>query len=250
METPIKTVIVDDESPAREIIMEYLADTSDVEIKASFGSPAEAIDFLSKHNIDLLFLDIQMPQMTGFELVEQLETIPEIIFSTAYDQYAIRAFELNAIDYLLKPYTKQRFEEALSRVRNKQESEDQRLDRIQNLVSQAKEKEHYPSRMFVRVGSKIVPVVVDDIIYVKADGDYSNIHTSEHNLLCSTGLGNLEDKLNPDKFMRVHRSYIIAIDKINNLESDGGGGFTGIMSDGSEIKVSRSRAEKIKKLLI
>jgi two-component system LytT family response regulator len=250
MDDPIKTVIIDDEPPARAIIREYLSGVDDIEIAAAFGLPSKAITYLNEHEIDLLFLDIQMPEITGFELIEQLETIPDIIFSTAYDQYAIRAFEINAVDYLLKPYTKERFMEALKRVRTKEESEEQRRDRIRQLVSQAKANTHYPKRMFVRVGPKIVSVDMEDVIWIKAEGDYSEIHTADTSLLCSTGLGKLEEKLDPERFMRVHRSYIITVDKIKNLQADGGGGFIGVMSDGSKIKVSRSRAEKIKGLLI
>lgn len=247
---PIKAVIVDDEPPAREVILEYLEEVDEVEIIGEFGQPTKAIDFLKLNETGLLFLDIQMPKINGFELIEQLDDLPEIIFSTAYDKYAIHAFEINAVDYLLKPYTKKRFLEALNRVIKKQEPDAQRWDRLQNLVSQTKSKEHYPERMFVRVGSKIKPVQTPNILWIKADGDYSEIHTNDDSILCGTGLGKLEKKLNPERFMRVHRSFIVATDEIKHLKPDGGGGFTGVMSDGSEIKVSRSRAEKIKKLLI
>jgi len=246
---PLKTVIIDDEPPARELILEYLAEEDEVDVQAVFGNPVKAISYLNTHTIDLLFLDIQMPKINGFELIEQLETLPEIIFSTAYDKYAIRAFQINAVDYLLKPYTRQRFNEALNRVFNKEEPEKQRWERIKTLATQAQKKEHYPKRMFVRIGKKIVAVEMEDIIWIKAEGDYSEIHTHEQSLLCSTGLGRLEEKLDPERFIRVHRSYIIASDKIKSLESDGGG-FSGTMSDGSTIRISRSKADKIRDLLI
>lgn len=247
---PIKAVIIDDEPPARDVIREYLQDVDTVEVIAEFGQPTKAITFLKTNDADLLFLDIQMPEINGFELIERLDSLPEIIFSTAYDKYAIHAFEINAVDYLLKPYTKQRFLEALNRVLEKEEPDNLRSDRLQNLVLQAKSKKHYPERMFVRVGSKIKPVATKNILWIKADGDYSEIHTATDSLLCGTPLGKLEEKLDPEQYMRVHRSYIVATDAIKNLESDGSGGFTGTMSDGSEIKVSRSRAKRIKKLLI
>ena len=232
------------------MILEYLEEVEDVEVIAAFGQPIKAIKFLNLNNADLLFLDIQMPKINGFELIEQLNNLPEIIFSTAYDKYAIRAFEINAVDYLLKPYTKKRFLEALKRVLNKEEPKSQRWERLQNLALHARSTDHYPGRMFVRVGPKIVSVDMDNVIWIKADGDYSEIHTAERTLLCSTGLGKLEDKLEPGRFMRVHRSYIIATDNIKKPEPDGGGGFDGTMSDGSTIKISRTNAEKIKELLI
>ena len=247
---PIKAVIIDDEPPAREVILEYLEDVEDVEVIATFGQPTKAIEFLNGKNADLLFLDIQMPKINGFELIERLDNLPEVIFSTAYDKYAIHAFEINAVDYLLKPYTKKRFLEALKRVLAKEEPNSQHWDRLQNLIEQSKSKDEYPERMFVRVGSKIKPVETENILWIKADGDYSEINTGKNSLLCSTGLGKLEEKLDPKRFMRVHRSYIIAANEIQKLKPYGDGGFTGVMSDGSEIKVSRSRAKKIKQLLI
>lgn len=247
---PIKAVIVDDEPPAREVILEYLGEVDEVKVIGEFGQPTKAIEFVNSTDVDLLFLDIQMPKTDGFELIEQLNDLPEVIFSTAYDKYAIHAFEINAVDYLLKPYTKKRFLEALNRVLKKEETDSQRWERLENLVSQAKSKEHYPKRMFVRVGSKIKPITTENILWIKAEGDYSEIHTANDAILCGTGLGKLEGKLDPTQFMRIHRSYIVATDKIKNLKPDGGGGFIGMMSDGSEIKVSRSRAEKIKQLLI
>ena len=250
MEKPLKTVIVDDEPPARELISEYLAEIDDIEIAGVFGLPAKAVNYLNSNAVDLLFLDIHMPEISGFELIEQLDEIPEIIFSTAYDKYAIRAFELNAVDYLLKPYSKKRFTEAVNRVLQKEETEKQRRERIENLIQQSRTEERYPARMFVRVGKKIVSVEADDIIWIKAEGDYSELHTSDDTLLCSTGLGKLEEKLDPARFMRVHRSYIIATDDLESLEADGGGGFVGKMTDGSKIKVSRSYARKIKNLMI
>lgn len=247
---PLKAVIVDDEEPGREIVQEYLQERDEVAISAAFGAPSKAVDFINHHSVDLLFLDIQMPGMDGFELLEKLDSIPQVIFSTAYDAYALRAFEVNAIDYLLKPYTQQRFNEALQRVLDKQESKEQEQERIQSIIKQYKKPHAYPDRLFIRVGVKIIPISVKDIIWIKAEGDYSKIHTKNGAHLCSTGLGNLEEKLNPELFQRSHRSYLLAVKELENLESDGGGGFAAKMSDGAEIKVSRSHADEIKRLIV
>lgn len=246
----LKAVIVDDEEPGRVVVREYLDGREDVTVKEAFGAPSKAVEYLNNHPVDLLFLDIQMPGMDGFELLEKLNSIPQIIFSTAYDTYALRAFEVNAVDYLLKPYTQQRFNEALHRVFEKQESKEQERERIQSIIEQYRTPHSYPERLFIRVGVKIIPIQTAEITWIKAEGDYSKIHTKKGSHLCSTGLGNLEDKLDPELFQRSHRSYLIAVNELTKLENDGGGGFTGTMSDGAEIKVSRARAEQIKKLIV
>ncbi|MTI89517.1 MAG: response regulator transcription factor [Balneolaceae bacterium] len=246
----LKAVIVDDEEPGRQVVRQYLNERPEAEVVATFTAPTKAIEYINSSTVDLLFLDIQMPGMNGFELIAKLDEIPQIIFSTAYDAYALQAFEVNAVDYLLKPYTRHRFNEAFDRALSTQESKEQEQERIQSLLKQYQEPQSYPKQLFVRVGIKIVPVPVDDIIWIKAEGDYSRIYTEEGSHLCSTGLGKLEEKLDPALFQRSHRSYLFAVNKLRKLESDGGGGFIGFMSDGSEIKVSRSHANKIKKLII
>ncbi len=246
----LKAVIVDDEEPGRTVVQQYLKEIESIEVIASFSAPTKAVEFINSHTVDLLFLDIQMPVMNGFELLEKLGTLPQVIFSTAYDAYALRAFEVNAADYLLKPYTRERFNEALQRVIEKQESRQQEEERLQALISQYRAPHQYPDRLFVRVGVKIIPIQVRDIVWVKAEGDYSKIYTKTGSHLCSTGLGDLEEKLDPGLFQRSHRSYLLAINELKSLESDGGGGFVGRMSDGSEVKVSRSRADQIKKLIV
>lgn len=244
--TSIRTVIIDDEVPARDVIREYLEDHTSIEILADFGSPTKALNYLKENDVDLCFLDIQMPGMTGFELVEQLDDLPQIIFSTAYDKYALRAFEINAVDYLLKPYTKDRFDEALNRVIDRMDEGRQEEQRIKEIIQQTRQKLWYSERMFVRTGKRIKPVAVDDIVWVEADGDYSRIHLENDSILSSKRLGELEDKLDPKLFTRVHRSSLIALNKLQELESDAYGGFNAIMSDGSKVKVSRGYGSKIK----
>ncbi|NBC64506.1 MAG: response regulator [Bacteroidetes bacterium] len=242
----IKTVIIDDEQPARDVIREYLEDRDEIEIVGEFGSPTKALTFLKEHDVDLCFLDIQMPAMTGFELVEALDELPRIIFSTAYDKYALRAFEINAVDYLLKPYTKERFDEALNRALDRIDEGRNEKERIEEIIRQTRQKQWYTDQIFVRTGKRIKPIAVDEIIWIEADGDYARIHFEEDSILSSKRLGELEDRLDPKLFTRVHRSSLIALNQLKELESDGYGGFEATMSDGSKVKVSRSYGSKIK----
>ncbi|PAU93690.1 DNA-binding response regulator [Aliifodinibius salipaludis] len=244
-----QAVIVDDEPPAREVVAEYLEDVDWISVSGSFGNPRKALTFLEENQTDLLFLDIQMPQMSGFDLVDQLDTLPHIVFSTAYDEYAIRAFDINAVDYLLKPYTQKRFLEALQRVRQIAGDENQQK-RIRALLQQVKEQEDYPKQLFVRSRDRIVPVFVDDILWIEAEGDYARIHLEDETVFCGIGLGKLMARVDPEHFVRVHRSHAIAFSALKNLEPDGYGGFTATLFDNTEVKVSRHYAERIKNFII
>jgi len=245
----IDAVIVDDEAPAREIISEYLSDYKQITVKAVFGDSTEAIGYLQGNSVDLLFLDIQMPGLTGFELLAKLKTLPDIIFSTAYDKYALRAFEVNAVDYLLKPYTKERFDKALHRVLESREPDDQQKERLKQVIRQSQNPGHLPDRIFVRTRKSIIPISYREVIWIEADGDYSRIHTVDKTRLCSKRLGEMEELLDSDQFLRVHRSSIIAIKKLKRLEPDAYGGFIATLENEEQVKVSRSHAEKIKKII-
>lgn len=244
-----RAIIVDDEPPAREVVAEYLEDVDWIAVAESFGNPRKALEFLEENQSDLLFMDIQMPQMSGFELVDQLGSLPHIVFSTAYDEYAIRAFDINAVDYLLKPYTKKRFLKALQRVRQIANNDNQQM-RIRALLQQVKEQEDYPNQLFIRSRDRIIPVIIDDILWIEAEGDYARIHLEEETVFCGMGLGKLMERLDPECFVRVHRSHAIAFSALKNLEPDGYGGFIATLSDNTEVKVSRHYAERIKNFII
>jgi len=245
----IQIVIIDDEAPARDIICEYLSDYEKIKVKKVFGDPKEAVMYLQSHPVDLIFLDIQMPGLTGFELLAKLKTLPDIIFSTAYDKYALRAFELNAVDYLLKPYTKERFDEALQRVLNRDHplSTENRTQQVEQTIQLTQNRKWFPDRIFVRSRNKIIPVRCNDIIWLEAEGDYTSIHLAETQHLCSKRLGELDELLDPERFVRVHRSAIIAVEKLQELDSDAYGGFTAIMKNKEHVKVSRGYADRIKR---
>lgn len=240
-----RAVIIDDEKPAREVVIEYLENVDWVEVVKTFENPRKAVEYLNENHADLLFLDIQMPQMTGFELVDRLDELPYIIFSTAYDDYAIRAFEINAVDYLLKPYTRERFLKALQRMREIARNKGKQEQRIRALLEQVKEHVQYPKQLFVRSRDRITPVEVNDIVWIEAEGDYSRIHLENQKVFCGVGLGKLMERLDPEQFARVHRSHALALSALKDLEPDGYGGFTANLRDGTKLKVSRNYSDRI-----
>ena len=204
-----KVIIVDDEAPARSLIREYLTDYPDLVVLQECNNGVDAVSASNTFKPSIVFLDIQKPGLTGFEVLQHLEEIPHIIFSTAYDQYALQAFEVHAMDYLLKPYTKERFAQAIKRTMN---SSGDYLTQLQHLAESINTKSNsYPENILVSSKNKLVAVQVADIIRIEAEGDYSKLITRDHNYLSNYGISQLEEKLNPQLFIRVHRSSIINI---------------------------------------
>lgn len=184
-----------------------------------------------------------MPGLTGFQVLDKIKTIPRVIFTTAYDQYALKAFELNAVDYLLKPFTKTRFEESMRRVLSQ---EQQGLKQI--IQSSPGYAGAYPEKILVESGKKLRSINVNEIIYLKAERDFTKMYTSDNNYLSSSGISTLEQRLNPEIFCRVHRSFIININAIKELYKDGANTFV-VLNNELEINVSRSYLDNIKKLI-
>jgi two-component system, LytTR family, response regulator len=249
MKREITTILVDDEPLARQLLKEYLQDFPDTRIVGECRNGRQAIKAINELRPDLVFLDIRMPGMDGFEVLEHLTCVPHIIFSTAYGDYALKAFELNAIDYLLKPYDRQRFSRAVHKVIDRRSSSTRDIDRIVELMQQSKEPGEFPERIFVRVGRKITPVQVRDILWIEAEEDYSRLHESGGTHLCNLSLNALEKRLNPSHFMRVHRSHIVACNSIEHLSGDGEGGFVAVLKDGSRVRVGRTYAPRIREIV-
>jgi len=248
----VRTLIVDDEPPARELIREYLEDLARIEIIGECGTGREAIEAINEQAPDLVFLDVQMPGLDGFDVLERIETLPDIVFSTAYDEYAIEAFDAGAVDYLLKPYSRARFRKAVERALDRHDRHgDDYTDRLGALLQVARSSEDDPlERLYVRHGDRIVPVDPDDIRWIEAAGDYARLHTDNKTYLSSTGIGALADRLDPKRFARVHRSHIIAFPAVNHLRSDGSGGYQAILDDGTKVRVSRSYAPDIRERIL
>jgi two-component system LytT family response regulator len=252
MPVSVRTLIVDDEPPAREIIQEYLADHDRIEVLGTCGTGREAIKAINEQAPDLVFLDVQMPGLDGFDVLERIKTLPDIIFSTAYDEHAIEAFDAGAVDYLLKPYSKARFRTAVERALERyDQDEDAHADRLATLLQEAKtEADKTLDRLYVRHGEKIIPVDPANIRWIEAAGDYSKLHTPEKAYLSSMGIGALEERLDSTRFVRVHRSYIIAFPAIDHLYSDGSGGYKAVLDNGTKVRVSRSYAPNVRDRIV
>jgi two-component system LytT family response regulator len=245
----MRAVIVDDEPLARQIIGEYLADFPDIKVVGECKNGRQAIRTINEEKPDLVFLDIRMPGMDGFEVLEHLQSIPRIIFSTAYNDFALKAFEVNAVDYLLKPYDRKRFAKAVRRVVQDRTIPPDEFERIVRLLQEARQTSKYPAQIFVRVGKKILAVQTDQVLWVEAEGDYAKLHTGSAWYLCNLSLAHLERRLDPSKFVRVHRSSIVARRSVKQLKSDGEGGFLATLQDGAQVRVSRAYAAKMRELI-
>jgi two-component system LytT family response regulator len=239
----MKTVIiVDDEQDARNLLKEYISNHKELSIIGEASNGIEAVELINQLKPDTVFLDIQMPGLNGFEVLSKLEEIPEIIFSTAYDQYAIKAFEVHAIDYLLKPYGKARFENTLSRIINNQE---QLIPLTESLL---KQENRFPNKIILHKGSRKIVINTSSIMYGEAYGDYTKIFMDKGELLSLKGISNLIENLNPDTFMRLHRSHFINKNffvGINKMERY----HYAILTNGILIKISETYLPEIKKIL-
>jgi two-component system LytT family response regulator len=243
----IRTIIVDDEELARSIIREYLGDHPEIVIEAECSNGFEAVKAVTELNPDLVFLDVQMPKLNGFEVLELLETDVAVIFITAYEQYAVKAFEVHAIDYLLKPFSRERFDEALERAKEK-------LDRQvflprQEIIQSARPKGELVERVLVRDGSKVFVIPANKIDYIEAQDDYVAIKSDGKSHLKKQRLADLESILDPKRFVRIHRSYILNVDRLARLELYAKDSRMAILKDGTQLQVSRTGYDKLKGML-
>lgn len=236
-----KVIIVDDESAGRKLIKEYLEDFADYFIVGEANNGVDAVKIINEFKPDLVFLDIQMPGLNGFEVINYLEEIPQIIFSTAYDKYALKAFEVHAVDYLLKPYTQERFKIAIDRIgANYEKLRPFTEDLLIN-------KTNFPERILVQTSKKLITIAVKDIIRIEAFGDYSKLFTKENSFLSNFGISVLETKFNPEFFIRVHRSSILNINYVKEV-SKNLTAFDVIMTNNDLVRVSRGYLDNVKKL--
>jgi two-component system LytT family response regulator len=247
MESTLKAIIIEDEELGRELIKNYLKDQEDIEIVAECENGFEGIKAIQDLKPDLVFLDIQMPKLNGFEMLEILDEKPEIIFTTAYNQYAIQAFELNAIDYLLKPFSKDRLMGALEKAKNRIRTQQPQTKKIQNLAQHTLE--DIIERIVVKSNNKISVIPVEKIRYLEAQDDYVMIYTFEGKHLKQATMKYFEEHLDPKDFMRVHRSYIIRLDQVVQLEPYGKDSYVAKLKDGPAVKISKSGFKNLKEKL-
>jgi two-component system LytT family response regulator len=240
-----KVIITDDESAGRQLIKEYLNQYPELILLGEANNGVDAVKICNEFKPDLIFLDIQMPGFTGFEVLSHLKEIPNVIFSTAYDSYALQAFEVHAIDYLLKPYTKERFKKAIEKLKW-----DSEINSINPLAeSLLIEKQTYPERILVNKNKKLITISVSNIIRIEAYGDYSKIFTSNDFFISNYGISSLEEKLNPKSFIRVHRSSIVNLKQIREVQRYGKT-FEITMINNDKVKVSLSYMDNLKGLII
>lgn len=239
-----KVIIVDDESSGRKLIKEYLEVFPELIVIAEENNGVDAVKSINKFKPDLVFLDIQMPGFTGFEVLSHIEEIPQIIFSTAYDEYALKAFEIHAVDYLLKPYTKERFNRAIARLESLNG-----LERLQPLAeSVLLGQSSYPDRILVNHNKKLITISAQDIIWIEAYGDYSKLHLKTYSYVSNYGISTLEEKLNPKNFIRVHRSSIINLQQVKEIDRYGKS-YDVTMNNDEIVRVSRGYMDNLKDLI-
>jgi two-component system LytT family response regulator len=245
----LKTVLIDDEQPARDVVKHYLKDFSEIEIIAECSDGFTGLKTIQELKPDLVFLDVQMPKLTGLELLELLEQPPLIIFSTAYDQYAIKAFEMNAIDYLLKPYSKERFTQALQKAIAQAGSGSKTEVPVQNLVKTLEESPEFLQRIAVKSRHKVSVVPVDEIIYLEAEGDYVMIHTKDARHLKEKTMKYFESHLEPGRFIRIHRSFIVNTAFIDRIEYYDKENYSVLMKHGAKLRASTTGYKLLKQVL-
>jgi two-component system LytT family response regulator len=249
MHDKIRVLIIDDESLARELVKRYLSDNPGIEILGECENGFDALKAIQELKPDLLFLDIQMPKIDGFELLEVLDPRPEIIFTTAFDQYAIRAFEMNAVDYLLKPFSKTRLEQALEKARGRIfATPDNSLagQSLQKLQQQIDDDKKTIERVVTRMGSKITVIPVEKIWYIEAADDYVMIWSDLGNHLKEKTMKYFEDHLPQGQFIRIHRSHIINISQLTSIELYSKDSYIAIMKSGAKLKVSAEGYRRLK----
>jgi len=237
-------IIIDDEQPARNLVAAYLKKWEQIKVVAQCSNGFEALKAIRDQQPQLLFLDVQMPKITGLELLEVLDTPVHVIFTTAYDQYALKAFELNAVDYLLKPFSQKRFDDAITKVIQKITNGES----ANNLVAESiqTEMQEHLERIVVKKGNKLEVIGVDDVFYLEAQEDYVMIHTASGHFLKSKTMKYFEDHLPANQFVRIHRSYIVNVDKIERLEPYDKDTYLAILKNDQKLKVSRTGYKKLR----
>ncbi|MFT2007121.1 LytR/AlgR family response regulator transcription factor [Pontibacter sp. 13R65] len=243
----IKCLVIDDEPLARSIVLEYLQNYPDIQVMQECGDGFEGVKAIMQHQPDLVFLDIQMPKISGFEMLELIDAAPGVIFTTAFDEYAIKAFEANAIDYLLKPFSADRFDAAIKKWLQQQQSTGQEPSKAADqAIVRHPEEQH---RIVVKVGSNIRIIAVQEVQYLEAYDDYVKIYTKEGCFLKKKTMSYYEKTLSAEQFVRVHRSYIIALQELTRIEPFEKDSHIALLRTGTRIPLSKSGYGKLKTVL-
>lgn len=242
----IGVVIVDDEELARSLLREYVEQSSDVEIVAECANGFEAVKAIAEHKPDLVFLDVQMPKLDGFEVLQLIGSEVAVVFVTAFDQYAMKAFDAHAVDYLLKPYSLERFEKALERARQRLGAQ---LPPAAELAAAARPPQQHLQRLVVKDGTRVHIIPVDRLDYAEAQDDYVELHSQGKTYLKQQTISSLESSLDADRFVRIHRSIIVNLERVAKIEPYSKDSRVAVLSDGTQLQMSRAGYDRVKALL-
>jgi two-component system LytT family response regulator len=241
----LKAVVVDDEQLARQIVREFLSHHAEIEVVAECANGFEAVKAITELKPDILFLDIQMPKLSGFEVLELIDHDAAVIFTTAYDEFALKAFEVHAADYLLKPFSRERFDEALAQAKKRLPDP----ARLASLAEESALRTKPLERILVRDGAKVHIIPVEKIDYIEAQDDYVSIRTEGRSILKQARLAVLEQQLDEKKFIRIHRSFILNIERLAKIEPYAKDSRVAILRDGTRLQVSRAGYARLKEFL-
>jgi two-component system LytT family response regulator len=249
--TRLRVAIVDDEPPARMVVREFLDAEPDVEVVAECANGFDAVRAVSEVKPDLLVLDVQMPKLDGFEVLELVGRDTAVIFATAYDEYALKAFEVHAVDYLLKPFSRERLHDAIVRARQRILHRTGDLPAVAptEIAAAARPGGSRLSRIVIRDGANVHIVPIDRVDYVEAQDDYIAVHSGDRTLLKDQTMTHLERQLDPRRFVRIHRSFLLNLDRLAKLETTGKDARVAVLRDGRELPVSRSGYARLQELL-
>lgn len=246
MSEKIRAVVVDDEDLARQVVRELLADHPEIEIIAECANGFEAVKAVTELKPDLLFLDIQMPKLDGFEVLELIGADMAIIFATAYDQHALRAFEVHAVDYLLKPFGAERFEQALLRAKQRIGG---KMPPPTELKAATRVAGEYAERIVVRDGTRVHIIPISKLDYAEAQDDYVALASEGKKHLKQQTISSIESSLDPARFLRIHRSYIVNLERVAKIEPYGKDTHVAILQNGARLPVSRSGYGRLRAVL-
>jgi len=245
-----RALVIDDEPLARMVVLEYLQAYNDqIEVMQECNDGFEGLKAIHQYQPDLIFLDVQMPKINGFEMLELVEQQPAVIFTTAFDEYAIKAFEAHAVDYLLKPFSKDRFNKAIEKYLAQSPTVAQQAKQTENLLEAVAQSPAQHERIVVKTGTKVKIIPVQDVQYLQADDDYVSVFTQEGSYLKNKTMNFFEQTLDPRYFVRVHRSYMVAIQQITRIDPYEKDSHLAILKSGAKIPVSKTGYVKLKQVL-
>jgi two-component system LytT family response regulator len=240
---------VDDEELARERLRSLLGKEKEIEIIGEVGDGKSAVALIDKEKPDLVFLDVQMPELDGFEVLQNLSHQPNVVFVTAHDKFALKAFDVHAVDYLLKPFDKERFQTALKRVLEKVRSKALEAEKISAVLNEVKPPSKPVERLMVKTEGRVLLIKTEDLDWVEAADNYVNLHVGNEAHLMRETMSSLEGKLPPEKFMRISRSSIVNLERIKELQPMFHGEYVVILKNGTKLTLSRTYREKLDQLM-